>query len=303
MGAGYVEDPAYAVTTPRILTMSLRAPLVATLSALLLGPAALLSVPDAAVASGGRRAASKPPATFEVASFNVLGSNHTMRSRSWRPGPTRAKLARRWLREEGVSIAGLQEAQVDQMRVLTRKRWNAYPDPRRAMNTETAQSVIWRRARWRLLEAHTFTIPFHHGQLRKQPVVRLQDRTTGRQVWVISVHMTAGGGARGARERRVGRARLVREVRRLELTGRPVVVTGDMNDHRTIFCAVTAGTSLVAASGGSNDDEGCQTPSWMRVDWIFGSPSVSWWEFRFEDGGLLDRITDHTVPVVTATLG
>lgn len=280
-----------------------RAALVAVLSALLLCPLALMAAPESAAASHAGRRAARPPATFQVASFNVLGSNHTVHSGYWRPGRTRAKIARRWLREEGVSIAGLQEAQVDQMRVLTRKRWRAFPNPRQAMNTETAQSVIWRRARWRLAEAHTFTIPFHRGQLRKQPVVRLQDRRTGRQVWVISVHMTAGGGALGARERRVGTARLVREVRRLERTGRPVVVTGDMNDHRAIFCALTGRTRLVAASGGSNDAYGCETPSWMRVDWIFGSPSIAWWEFRFEDGGLLDSVTDHTVPVVTATLG
>jgi endonuclease/exonuclease/phosphatase family metal-dependent hydrolase len=297
MVAGVRPAPAYAVATPWISAMPVRALLAATLSALALGPAALVASPEASAE------APRPPATFQVASFNVLGSNHTMHSRSWRPGHVRARLARRWLRDARVSVAGLQEAQVDQMRVLTRKRWAAYPDPRRATNSETAQSVIWRRARWRLLEAHTFTIPFDRGQRREQPVVRLQDRLTGRQVWVVSVHMTAGGGALGDHERHVGRARLVREVRRLELTRHPVLVTGDMNDHRTIFCAVTGLTALVAASGGSNDGYGCLTPPWMRVDWIFGSHSVAWEDFRYEDGGRLDAITDHAVPVVKVTLG
>jgi hypothetical protein len=280
--------------------MTLRAPLIAALAALLLGPGAIGAAP---VARGESRPSSRPPTNFQVASFNVLGSNHTMRSDSWRHGRARARLARRWLREERVSVAGLQEAQVDQMRVLTRKRWRAFPDPRHASNSETAQSVIWRRSRWRLLEAHNVRIPFDHDQLRKQPVVRLQHRRTGRQIWVISVHMTARGGARGAHERRVGRARVVREVRRLQKTHRPVLVTGDMNGHRRVFCTVTGRTRLVAASGGSNNDaDGCRTPDRMHVDWIFGSRSISWTRFRFEDGGMLDDITDHVVPVVRATL-
>jgi endonuclease/exonuclease/phosphatase family metal-dependent hydrolase len=275
--------------------MSLRSTLVALLTALLLSPA----VPVAA--SADRRP--PPPVTFRVASFNVLGSNHTMQSRSWRPGRDRAKAARRWLRNEGLSIVGLQEAQVDQLKVLTRKRWKAYPSPRHAGNTETAQSVIWLRSRWRLVEAHSFTIPFARGQFREQPVVRLQNRRTGRQVWVISVHLSARESPRGDRDRRVGRVRLIREVRRLQPTRPPILVTGDMNDHRKVFCAVTGRSRLVAASGGSHDADGCRPPSVMRVDWIFGSRSVRWKKFRYEDGGRLDAITDHAVPVVTATLG
>lgn len=286
--------------------MSLRTMLVAVLTALLLGPVGPVgpvTAPDATATAADRRPSSRPPVNLRIASFNVLGSNHTVRSDSWRHGRARARLARRWLREEGLSIVGLQEAQVDQLRVLTRKRWKAFPSPRHARNTETAQSVIWVRSRWRLLEAHTFTIPFARGQHRKQPVVRLENRRTGRQIWVISAHLSAREGPRGNRDRRVGRIRLVREVRRLQTTRPPIVVTGDMNGHRSVFCAVTGKTHLVAASGGSNDADGCRTPSAMRVDWIFGSRSIGWKKFRYEDGGWLDAITDHTVPVVTATLG
>ena len=281
--------------------MSLRAVLVTVLAVLLLGPAVPVAAAGATASSGEHRP--PPPVSFRIASFNVLGSNHTTQSRSWHPGRTRAKIARRWIRNQGLSIVGLQEAQVDQLRVLTRKRWKAFPSPRHARNTETAQSVIWRRSRWRLLEAHTFTIPFARGQHRKQPVVRLENRRTHRQVWVISVHLSAREGPRGDRDRRVGRARLVREVRRLQPTRPPIVVTGDMNDHRRIFCAVAGRTRLVAASGGSHDADGCRTPAVMRVDWIFGSRSIAWKKFRYEDGGRLDAVTDHAVPVVTATLG
>jgi len=279
--------------------MSLRALLTTILCVLLLGPPAVAVAPD----TSADHRPPRPPVSVRVASFNVLGSNHTVRSHSWRPGRARAKIARRWLRNERVGIAGLQEAQVDQLRVLTRKRWRSFPDPRHARSTETAQSVIWRRSRWRMVEAHRFAIPFARGQQRLQPVVRLQHRRTGRQVWVVSVHMSAERGRRGAHERRVGRARLVRVVRHLERTHHPVVVTGDMNDHRRVFCALTGRTRLVAASGGSNGADGCRTPDWMHVDWIFGSRSISWEDFRFRDGVWLDAITDHVVPVVRATLG
>lgn len=277
--------------------MSLRAASAAALAVILSVPLLGLVVVEPASAAPARK-----PASFRIASFNVLGSNHTVNSRTWKPGKKRAKLARHWLEDEHITVAGLQEAQVDQLKVLTRKKWDAYPDPHNATNDRTAQSVIWRRSRWRMVEAHDFTIPFNVGQRRRQPVVLLRHRKTGRQIWVISMHMTAGGGEAGVKERKVGTRRLIKEVERLRKTRVPVFVTGDMNDHRKLFCKVTRHTHLHAASGGSHDGR-CVTPYPMRVDWLFGSPAVRWNDFRFADGGVLDKITDHTVPVAVSRLG
>lgn len=245
----------------------------------------------------------RDPAAFTVASFNILGSQHTEHSREWAPGPRRARWSLRWLEREKVSVVGLQEAQVDQVRVLTRGgAWRSFPSPATSTNTQTAQSVAWRPGRWELVRATTFTIPFDLDQQREQPVVLLRHRGSGRLVWVISVHLTSGGGAEAARERAIGTKRLIEVVATLEEKRVPVVVTGDMNARDELFCRVAGLTSLVSPAGGRHD-ESCSPPEAMHIDWLFGSPGIGWSGFRYADDPLLDRITDHTVPVVTARLG
>ena len=241
--------------------------------------------------------------TLEVASFNILGSQHTASSRSWDSGKVRARRAKRWLAAEGTSVVGLQEGQVDQLKALTRSgEWTSYPDPRQSRDTQTAQSVAWLSAEWSLVEARVFRIPFDYTQTREQPMVLLRHQRTGQRVWVISMHLTVGRSERALLERRVGTRRLVRHVRELEATGVPVIVTGDMNDRETFFCRVAGKTSLRSPVGGGFDGS-CALPTEMRIDWIFGTPTIGWQDFRYADDELLDRITDHVVPVATATLG
>ena len=240
--------------------------------------------------------------SFKVASFNVLGSQHTLNSTRWGSGRARARLALDWLQAEGTSVLGVQEAQRDQMRAITRSgAWESFPALATARDTQTAQSVAWRASEWTKVRARTFNIPFHYTQVREQPMVLLQNKRSGQNVWFISMHLTSGNNAQALFERRVGTARLVNKVQRLEATGVPVVVTGDMNEHERIFCALTAETSLVSPAGGSNDGR-CRPPSHMRIDWLFGTPRMQWSGFRFAQDALLARVTDHTVPVATVTV-
>lgn len=240
--------------------------------------------------------------SFQVASLNILGSQHTMNSTRWGSGRARARLALDWLQAEGTSVMGVQEAQRDQMRAITRSGvWDSFPALATARDTQTAQSVAWLASEWTKVRARTFDIPFHYTQMREQPMVLLQNMHTGQNVWFISMHLTSGDNARALLERQVGTARLVNKVQRLEAKGVPVVVTGDMNEHEELFCAVTSQTSLVSPAGGSNDGR-CQPPSQMRIDWLFGTPGMQWSGFRFAQDAQLARVTDHTVPVATVTV-
>lgn len=274
----------------------------AAVAALVMGTV-VAAVPAAAGPAAAAQRDESGPVTFEVASFNVLGSNHTAGSTRWYSGPVRARMAKRWLAVEGTSVVGLQEGQVDQMKAFTRSgEWTSYPDPRQSRDTQTAQSVAWRTAEWSMVEARTFRIPFDRTQQREQPMVLLEHRATGRRTWVVSVHMTAGWDERAVWERRAGTRKLVRHVRELEAAGVPVIVTGDMNAHDDFFCHLAARTTLRSPAGGAFDGA-CVPPTAMRVDWIFGSPDILWADFRYADDAVLDKVTDHTVPVGTATLG
>ena len=261
------------------------------------------TVGTASAQADNARAKRVPAVTFKVASFNILGSQHTAQSRRWAPGASRARLARQWLDAEGVSVTGVSEGQRDQMLTLTEDRaWRAFPSPQTSTNSQTAQSVAWRHSEWQKVDAETFRIPFYFRQTREQPMVLLEHRATGQRLWVIEVHLTVGRGQRAIRERRVGTRRLAAQVRRLEPTGVPVIVTGDMNDRSRFFCQLTGSTALSSPIGGSNLGGVCTPPWGMRVDWLFGSPEIGWFDFRFAGGGVLDRVTDHVVPVAHATL-
>ena len=244
-----------------------------------------------------------PETTLAVrtASFNVLGSEHTVDSSRYASGVVRAGKALRWLNGRGVSLVAMQEAQRDQMSVLTdpASGWSGYPDWTVSRDTQTAQAVLWRSADWTEVEAHTLVVPFNRGKTRELPVVLLQHPGSGARVWVISVHLTAGSDARSRRERVVGTARVADEADALAATGAPVIVAGDMNDRERFFCQFTALTPFTSAMGGSHDGA-CRPPAQMRIDWLFASPSVTWSDLQFADSRFIHQITDHTVPVATA---
>jgi endonuclease/exonuclease/phosphatase family metal-dependent hydrolase len=243
--------------------------------------------------------------SFTLASFNVLGSQHTARGGDkpgYATGASRARWSLTLMDDRGYDVAGVQEAQPDQMAVLLSSGvWKSYPDAASSPEPATAQSVVWRDDVWRLVAGRSFPIPFLDGS-RPQPMVLLRHRATGREMWFVNVHLTPRHDLRdGEGERDEATRALAAQVRFLRETGLPIVVTGDMNEHGEIFCDLTSSTALVAASGGSNSGR-CLPPRMMRVDWIFGTPDLQWSAFRFAQDPQVRRVTDHTIPVVEVTV-
>jgi endonuclease/exonuclease/phosphatase family metal-dependent hydrolase len=130
------------------------------------------------------------------------------------------------------------------------------------------------------------------GRPRPQPILRLKDRATGRQFYVVNTHPSAHGG-RYLAERRRGERKLVAVVKRLRRTGLPVLVTGDMNDREKFYCRVAPPARLVAANGGSYA-HGCRPPqSPVPVDWVLGSRGTGWTHYWRDTRPVERRISDH----------
>ena len=49
-----------------------------------------------------------------------------------------------------------------------------------------------------------------------------------------------------------------------------------MNERGDYFCAITGATPLTTGAGGSHADGSCRPPAEMVVDWVFGSPGLTW---------------------------
>ena len=130
----------------------------------------------------------------------------------------------------------------------------------------------------------------------KRPIVRLRTRPPAREFWVMNVH-NAPWQYQKLRNKAVKVQ--IAKIKNLETKGLPVFYVGDFNEKKTILCKVLKKTGLVSASGGRLTGKGeCMTPRQMRVDWIFGSKSVTWSGFEFTKPPLARLSTDHWVPVV-----
>ncbi len=224
---------------------------------------------------------------FGVAMLNILGSNHTQGGKGgFAPGTSRAHSATQMLLARGASIIGFSEIQRDQLAVFTNNApgYAVYPGTSLG-SAGIPTTVAWNTAVWKLVEAHTVTIPFV-GQQRPAPVVKLAHVETGAEVWMMNIHNSPGG-MEAERER--AEAIELAKVRELEATGIPIILTGDFNEKQEALCDFTA-TSLQSAVGGGH----CYPPPQpMRVDWIFASEAFSVNSWDVTRAAPVPYITDH----------
>lgn len=241
--------------------------------------------------------------TVTVMTYNVLGSVHTQpgqAAQQFAPARLRAEWQAGLVVDRAATLVGTQETQPDQVGALRRATGGAYdlvPGTRNGY-AGAPQSVMYRTAEWQLLWAGSVTIPFMDGT-RPQPVVRLRNRRTGAQLYLVNVHFSPGN---QQADRQQAMDILVPAVRELRSDGLPVLVTGDFNEKAWTFCQVVGRTDLEAANGGSVNGGTCTPPGSMRIDWLFGAGGT-WSGYTLLDGGEIDRTTDHGVAVARFRVG
>jgi hypothetical protein len=247
--------------------------------------------------------ASGAPMSVRVGSFNVLGSQHTAPGgdrRNFPPASTRTPAAARLAARHGVDILGTQELQADQLAGLTRATGMAAWPGTGWGAAETDNSILYDAGVFEYVGGSRFTITFM-GRARPQPILRLRHRATGRELYVVNTHPSAGGGAYAA-QRRAGRSALVSVVNDLKSEGLPVLVTGDMNDREAFYCAVMPATGMTASNGGSHGGGCSPPPSPLPVDWVVGF-GTTWSEYWRDTTPVTQRTSDHFFISATAHIG
>ena len=217
-------------------------------------------------------------------------------------GPARIRGVVRLLEKYGVDVVGLQEFQRPQHRAFVSQAGDTYAvwSPR----GDTENSIAWKRDRWDLVSTSAVSIPYFDGHHRRMPVVRLRDRVTGAESIFVNVHNPADTHRypRQARWRQAAVAREVALVRRLRAsTGVPVFLTGDMNDHRQVFCQLV-GRGAMTASNGGGAARGCNAPPSAGIDWIFAS-GAQFSDHTVDRSPLVKATTDHPFVVTRARVG
>ncbi|MGH3414749.1 MAG: endonuclease/exonuclease/phosphatase family protein [Marmoricola sp.] len=246
----------------------------------------------------------RTPTTFTISSFNQLGFSHTTRSgthHGYANGRKRMHDSVAELLGHGVSVAGLQEFQAPQFRTLEAlagRQYDVYPGLS-AGRAAVQNSIIWRRADWRMLSGSTVRIPYFHGRPMPMPYVLLENRHTHQQVWFANYHNPADVYGPAQRFRNAATRIETRLFRTLVGTGRPLLVTGDMNERGSYFCRLTRGVAMHSANGAVRNG-GCRLPARTYVDWILGSPGVQFTGFDANRDPLVRRTSDH--PMMLASV-
>jgi hypothetical protein len=243
-----------------------------------------------------------PVADFTMATFNLLGSSHTKGSAPRASGPQRISGAIQVLAQHGVSVVGLQEFQPDQRATFSARAqgWSMWPGL--SMGRRAGEnSVAWRDDTWELVSTALIPIPYFHGNIRPMPYVLLKHKATGITAYFSTFHNPADVHGPAQKWRTIATSREIELFNRLHATGIPQFVTGDMNERAEYFCRVTGSTPLKAAAGGSTGP-GCSPPPAIQIDWIFGSPDVTFSDYVIDRSPLVRRTTDHPVVVSRVSL-
>jgi hypothetical protein len=249
-------------------------------------------------------AESPPVSEFTFAQFNTLGASHTAaggKDARMAGGGARGAWVGLLFKQHDVDVGAVQEFQRSQAYAFLNAVGDTYTVwPGVALTSRDGEnSVVWRTDRFEALKKESRSYPYFGGARRNFPLVLLRDKQTGTQFWVTSYHNPANTKRFGNQVYWKHRA-LAMEIpdvnQLMRTTKQPVIVSGDMNDREGFFCPFARGTGMHSASGGTATAGSCSLPvRW--IDWIMGSAAVTFSDYRHDDGGLVDRTSDHPMVI------
>ncbi|MFI2708369.1 endonuclease/exonuclease/phosphatase family protein, partial [Nocardioides sp. CER28] len=252
------------------------------------------------------------PTRFRVSTFNVLGAGHTGPGgdrKGYADGTTRQKMADQLIRANGLEIIGFQEMQypqIAQFKAEMGATYDIFPgrtDGSYSVNVD-GNSIAWRKDRWTALSETYYDAPYFRGKNVPKPIVLLQNRITGQQVYVTNTHNPADtqGDAQRYRDQSVDIQARTFNALRAQHPSIPIVFTGDMNDRRSFYCRFTGKSTLRAANGGTRTASACTLPPSPQIDWILGTSDVVWSGYQQLRTPYVKQATDHPLVFADASI-
>jgi hypothetical protein len=244
---------------------------------------------------------------FNLATMNVLGASHTKR-----PGgdagsryPTydvRLPKAIRAIEDRNIDVIGFQEFQKPQHEMFQKRAGSEYQVYPATRDMDTENSIAWKRSSFDLVSADRFDVTYFNGSTRKMPYVLLRQKSTGLTAYFINVHNPANTYKYHHQEKY--RAKAIAAERALVISlrasGRPVFLTGDLNDREAAFCPLTAGKLMLTPNSVPSMD--CAPPAKLWIDWIFGAGPTRFATYSVDWTVKDKNITDHPIVFTRAHL-
>lgn len=234
---------------------------------------------------------------FTVASFNVLGADHTPK-----PGyagyQTRTPAMVKTLANYHVDVAGLQEFQKPQYDLFKQLTGSTYGVWTGRLDGTPVNSIIWRNSTFEFITGSYVTIPYFRGTPIRMPVVELRHRASGRIAWFINVHNPASISPYGDQSKFRAQAIAIEKAKIVELrkTGHAVFLTGDFNDRLPAYCPLTANKLTITPDGIPSTT--CAPPKSVGIDWIFVAGPARYKSWARDWAPKNAGVTDH--PIVWA---
>ena len=228
--------------------------------------------------------------SFNVSSFNVLGSSHTS-SGGNKPGMDsgvdRMRGAVAAMKSHNVDIAGMQEFQGDQQAAFKRLA------PNFGVVGEKDNAIVYNKEKFRLVEKRSFSIPYFEGRRREMPIAKLEDRATGKQMWVVNIHNPADTKDHPHNAANRAKAISIEQdlMRQLQATGLPVIFTGDFNDRSSVDHSMDR----------VGMDSAAPNKARSEIDYIFGS-GVHFSNYAADHRTQSSGTSDHPMIVSTASI-
>lgn len=260
-----------------------------------------LPIPSISPTDPAHRVKRVPAARFKIATFNILGSQHTAGPGGYASGTKRTRITARLIKRRDIDVIGLQEVQDDQLRVLRHRLpgYGIWPGNRLGGGGVRLQ-IAFRRSMFTMVDHGSIMTRFDH-QTRPVPWVLLRSRATGRKFYSIDIHNSPQGQERA---RDAATREEIALIRRLRQHRRPVFVLGDMNERAEWFCRVVGRTDVHAANGGHATRRSCDPPSGpLRIDWIMGGRNTHFTDYREFEDARVRRASDHPLLRATVRIG
>ncbi|MEP9383881.1 endonuclease/exonuclease/phosphatase family protein [Nocardioides cheoyonin] len=241
--------------------------------------------------------------SFTIGTLNVLGSQHTgphgNDHHGWPAASWRTPQQAAYIRGHDVDVVGTQELKPDQLNgLIAGTGFKAYPGYAFG-SKNTDNSILYDPDKFEFVSGTSFTITFMNGR-RPQTVLKLRDRDTGREMYFINMHTSAGHDAHDTATRHAGMATAVSYINNLKSEGLPIFLTGDMNDREPFKSRVLAPTGMTAPIFGPWHSR-IYGPGWLAVDWIAGTGNVTWSDY-WVDILQKRKISDHYFITAHATI-
>lgn len=171
---------------------------------------------------------------LRIATYNVLGSSHTVGQGPEEAGVERIEEAYDLITTKGFTVVGLQELQPDQRRKLVNLLGSGYGIfPKMDMDysgpgSMPANSIIWDKSQVELVKGGSLKMPYYFNERRRDiPLVKLRHITSQQEFYVANTHDPAG--FEYAKLRKLNADQHAQDMDELAVEGLPLFFTGDFN--------------------------------------------------------------------------